>query len=145
MLEVDVKLFKAISLLAEVADYFSKIAGRELKRIDEIKLRKDLNSEAATEAETRKKILDVTLEIQRTTQEIEKRIYEITDRIREWLFTVNSKVEDLKVIREELLKLNEEYGNKLDELRRKLDEISAAMSIKVKVPRKRKEETWIWR
>lgn len=45
----EVKLFKAVSLLSEVQEYFSDLAGRYLRRINETELRKDLSPEAKKE------------------------------------------------------------------------------------------------
>jgi len=121
---------------------------RKLNRVVKaLKRQADELADALIEAEARKKVIDIALEIQKVSQEIEKKVYEISDRIREWLFTVDAKNEDLKTIKEELLKFNESVQNQLDELKRKLDEVAAAfIQPKIKKARKKKtEETWIWR
>jgi len=121
---------------------------RKLRKIrDTLKKEADELADLIIEAQARKKVLDIALEIQKVSQELEKKVFEISDRIREWLFTVDAKNEDLKAIREELYKINEEYQNRLDELKRKLEDVAAAfVQPKVKRSRKKKaEESWIWR
>lgn len=120
---------------------------RKLRRIrDVLKREADELADLINEAEARKKVLDVALEISKVSQEFEKKVFEVADRIREWLFTVNAKNEDLKALREELLKINEEYQAKFDDLRKRLDEVAAAF-IKPKVRRAKKKtyEEYAWR
>lgn len=102
--------------------------------------------ETVSEAEARRKVLDIAKEVDSRSQRIEQEFIETSRDIRDFLMSVNAG--EFRELAEKLLeehrKLHEEIQEGLNDLRRRLEEVAATMAMKpIKKPsKKRREEVW---
>lgn len=113
---------------------FEKIIRALKKRADEL-------ADAISEAETRRKLLDIAEEVQRLAKQHNAAVIELTEILREYTFAKSDEErERLWQEYNEIKARDEEMRRRLRELGDKLEEIAAAMSLTS--TKKRSEEVW---